>query len=272
VDLARTEVEQLLAGGSRRTDQVDLAEVLSSVGDLLKPLCSRNGVSLRADLSVRFPALVCSRVALRQALLTILSTVVGAAAPGPVDVALSTRAGRMVIRVTAVLDAAVRPRPPTLDRGLPFVEALQGTLNMTTSGSPERISVEFAFPTSHGTSLLVVDNNPDFIRLVDRYVGGHGWEIVGAPDTDRASALLGQIRPTAILLDLVIPERDGWEFLVALKDAPETRDIPVIVCSVVREPEVALSLGATACLQKPIDQKQLLTVLQEVTAGSHGAT
>ena len=272
VELARMEVEQLLASGSSRTDHVDLAEVLSSVGDLLKPLCNRHAVSLRADLSVRLPAIVCSRVALRQALVTILSTVIGAAAPGPVDIALSTNPGWVVVRVTAILDAAVRPGPLALEHGLPFVEALQGTLNVTTSGSPERINVEFALPTSHGTSLLVVDNNPDFIRLVDRYVGRHGWEIVGAPDVDRASALLGQIHPTAILLDLVIPDRDGWEFLVTLKGAPETRDIPVIVCSVVREPEVALSLGATACLQKPIDQEQLLAVLREVMTGSHRAT
>lgn len=61
-----------------------------------------------------------------------------------------------------------------------------------------------------------------------------------------------------------MPGRDGWDFLQALKASPATRTIPVIVCSVLDEPEVALSLGAAAYLQKPIDQRRLLTTLRAV--------
>ena len=59
--------------------------------------------------------------------------------------------------------------------------------------------------------------------------------------------------PVAIPLDVVIPGREGWE-LLELKQVPSTNEIPVIVCSVLDEPAVAIALSATAYLQKTIDQ------------------
>jgi CheY-like chemotaxis protein len=266
-NLARTELEQLLVGGVGVADPIDMGEVARSVGGLLRALCSSRGVELRVIVADALPPMVGSRVALRQALLSVLTPVIGEAAPGTVEVSVTGRAGRVGVRVVAALDDRHGTGGPRLEHCQPFVDALQGTVSMTTAGQESGLlEVECWFPVSHGTSLLVVDNNPDFIRLIDRYLAGHGWEIVGASDVDQASFLVAQVRPAAILLDLVIPGRDGWEFLVALKEAHHTRDIPVIICSVVREPELALSLGASACLQKPVDQKQLLRVLSQIAA------
>jgi Amt family ammonium transporter len=78
---------------------------------------------------------------------------------------------------------------------------------------------------------------------------------------DEAYALACHQHPGAILLDVVIPGRDGWELLLELKQLPSTRDIPVIICSVLDEPAVAIALGAAAYLQKPIDQDRLLAAL-----------
>jgi CheY-like chemotaxis protein len=64
-----------------------------------------------------------------------------------------------------------------------------------------------------------------------------------------------------ILLDAVIPGRDGWELLLELKRSRETREIPVVLCSVLDEPGLALSLGAASYLHKPIDQAQLVGAL-----------
>jgi Amt family ammonium transporter len=58
-----------------------------------------------------------------------------------------------------------------------------------------------------------------------------------------------------------MPTMDGWEILQALQANPETRDIPVIVCSVWDEPELAYSLGATYFLKKPISQRDLWAAL-----------
>jgi CheY-like chemotaxis protein len=112
----------------------------------------------------------------------------------------------------------------------------------------------------------VVDNNVDFIRLVERFLASYPWEVIAASSVERAHAQARAHHPAAILLDVVIPDRDGWDLLLALKTTPETRDIPVIICSVLNEPEVATSLGATAYLHKPISQQQL-TALLSLVAG-----
>lgn len=85
--------------------------------------------------------------------------------------------------------------------------------------------------------------------------------MIGAADVAQAFTLAAQRQPRAILLDVVIPGRDGWELLQDLKMASGTRNIPVGVCSVLHEPDIAISLGATSYLSKPISQNQLLAWL-----------
>jgi CheY-like chemotaxis protein len=58
-----------------------------------------------------------------------------------------------------------------------------------------------------------------------------------------------------------MPGRDGWELLLELKRDRGTREIPVVLCSVLDEPRLALSLGAAGYLHKPIDQGQLVGAL-----------
>ena len=69
----------------------------------------------------------------------------------------------------------------------------------------------------------------------------------------------------------MMPTQDGWEILQALKAHAETSNIPVVVCSVLRERELALSLGAARFLAKPVSQRQLVDALQEVLRGREGA-
>jgi CheY-like chemotaxis protein len=59
----------------------------------------------------------------------------------------------------------------------------------------------------------------------------------------------------------MIPDRDGWDLLQVLLNQPDTQHIPIIICSVLKQKELALSLGATAFLEKPISEQSLLSVL-----------
>ncbi len=77
-----------------------------------------------------------------------------------------------------------------------------------------------------------------------------------------ALALLRQLTPQAIVLDVMMPHQDGWEILQALRQEPACATIPVIVCSVLREHDLALSLGASDTLVKPVSQPALLDVLR----------
>ena len=72
-------------------------------------------------------------------------------------------------------------------------------------------------------------------------------------------------RPDCILLDVMMPGRDGWELLARLKGYPETSSIPVVISSILRERDLARALGASEVLVKPFAAAQLIAVLRSVT-------
>jgi len=86
--------------------------------------------------------------------------------------------------------------------------------------------------------------------------------LVGATDGTKALRLAEELQPQMIVLDLMMPNQDGWEILRQINASPETRDIPVIICSVLDEREMALASGASDYLVKPVNQVDLLTVLR----------
>ncbi len=81
----------------------------------------------------------------------------------------------------------------------------------------------------HEALLLIVDDEPDLRDIFRRRAEGDGWRVLEAPDGQSALDALARHRPDVILLDLMMPTMDGFEFLDRLRQAPETRDLPVIV-------------------------------------------
>jgi CheY-like chemotaxis protein len=108
---------------------------------------------------------------------------------------------------------------------------------------------------------LVIDDNRAFVELLRRYLAGDDWYVVGAASGAEARRLLQELVPTIILVDVMMPHEDGWELLRVFKNSTATRDIPIIVCSVLNEPELAAMLGAAAYLVKPVSRDALLQVL-----------
>jgi len=107
----------------------------------------------------------------------------------------------------------------------------------------------------------VVDDDEGFVQLVRRYLVGHRWQVVGATSAQQARSIAAKVRPTAIVLDVLLPGQDGWELLAALKTEAATRDIPVIVCSAINQPQLASALGAAEHLPKPVTQQAVLEAL-----------
>jgi len=109
--------------------------------------------------------------------------------------------------------------------------------------------------------VLVVDDNQHaadlLVRLLDR--GGFRAEI--AASGKEALAKARELRPAAITLDILLPGIDGWDVLAQLKRDDATRDIPVVVVSVVDKPELGRALGAMDYFVKPVDGKVLLSRL-----------
>jgi len=115
---------------------------------------------------------------------------------------------------------------------------------------------------------LIVDDSPDLVQLITRFAAGQGFSIQSASAVPEALAIAKASRPDVILLDVMIPDRDGWDALQALKHDPETRQIPVVVCTVLGESKLALALGAGDFIRKPLTRPSVLAVLRRSLGAS----
>jgi CheY-like chemotaxis protein len=112
--------------------------------------------------------------------------------------------------------------------------------------------------------ILAIDDDPQVISLYERYLQPQGYQVISLSDPTRAVERVRQLKPFAVTLDIMMPGYDGWRVLNDLKSNPETRDIPVIVCSIVEEQEKGFNLGATDYLVKPILEDDILNVLDRL--------
>jgi CheY-like chemotaxis protein len=116
--------------------------------------------------------------------------------------------------------------------------------------------------------VLVIDDNAAIHQLIERYLAPQHYEIIHARNGQEALQFAGDRRPDAITLDVMMPNVDGWQVLRGLSDNPATAHIPVIICSVLKEPELAFSLGAKAYLKKPVDRLELIATLARVLSSA----
>lgn len=113
--------------------------------------------------------------------------------------------------------------------------------------------------------ILVVEDDPQVSELITLHLAQGEYQVVHAYNGDEAISKARELRPFAITLDIMLPGKDGWEVLQELQSIPETRDIPVVILSMVENPELGLSLGAVDYLMKPIDKKALLSTLSKLS-------
>jgi CheY-like chemotaxis protein len=111
--------------------------------------------------------------------------------------------------------------------------------------------------------ILSIDDDPDVIEILRQYLVPEGYSIVGALSGDEGIALAMSMKPALITLDIMMPKKDGWQVLRELKANPQTKDIPVIIHSIVDNRPLAMSLGAVDVMTKPTDPKRLLTLVQK---------
>lgn len=118
--------------------------------------------------------------------------------------------------------------------------------------------------TNHDAVILVVDDNEGLVELLDRYLTGHDCRVVTSTSGPEGLKLAQVLIPDAIILDVMMPGASGWEILQTLRSQPETATIPIVVCSVFNDPDLAYSLGATRFHAKPITRDAILATLQEL--------
>jgi PAS domain S-box-containing protein len=112
-----------------------------------------------------------------------------------------------------------------------------------------------------GGRVLVVDNSEDVVKLISTYLTGHGYEVVTALDADTAWRIALETKPQVITLDVMVGEGEGFDLLRRLKADQRTRNIPVVVLSIICDEGKSQRLGAAKYLEKPIEKGKLLGMI-----------
>jgi len=120
-------------------------------------------------------------------------------------------------------------------------------------------------PESDQRVVLCVDDDEGVITLFRRYLSKQDYRVIGLTDSAAVTEQARQLKPFAITMDVMMPSKDGWQVIQELKADPDTRDIPVIMCTIAGEgKERGLSLGASGYLVKPILEADLVAALKRL--------
>jgi CheY-like chemotaxis protein len=110
--------------------------------------------------------------------------------------------------------------------------------------------------------ILVVEDNLSSVDLLELIIGDDGFAVAVAQDGETGLEMANRLQPAAIVLDILLPGLDGWEFLARAKADQTLARIPVIVVSILDARAKGLALGAADCLTKPVSRDDLLMMLR----------
>lgn len=261
-DLVSAEIGELCS----ETGAVNLCVEVRDVEALVLPLAREADVVLRECGVPESVVVRANRVVLRQVLLGVYTWVVRHC-PG-------CTIGSRVERISAseaVFELHLRGKmcrdlqQPTPEEVAPprLVHVLQGRFDWL--AAPDNGAVcRLTLPGMPMRAVLLIDDNRSIHHLFRRYLTGLPYQLLSAYDAPGGLALARSDQPDAIIVDIMMPDQDGWELLAALKDLDTTRDTPILVCSVLDQEALAISLSASGYLKKPVTQNALLTALEEL--------
>jgi signal transduction histidine kinase/CheY-like chemotaxis protein len=112
--------------------------------------------------------------------------------------------------------------------------------------------------------ILVIDDDAEIRYTIGQYLISKGYEVVFADSGNAGIEMALEHQPFAITLDIILPDRDGWSVLKELKENPITKDIPVILVSIIGDKNFGYGLGAFEYFVKPISAEQLLSAFDKL--------
>jgi DNA-binding response OmpR family regulator len=121
--------------------------------------------------------------------------------------------------------------------------------------------------------ILIADDDPQLLSMLSVRYGKHGYEIVEAQDGLQAVEKARETRPDVILLDVMMPGKNGWEVAKELKGDPDTRGIGIIMLTAIGETVNELTsplYGVEAWLDKPFEFAELDRRIEEILASRRG--
>ncbi len=299
LDLAKIEAGKM----ELAFDQVNMSDLISSVMSTASGLVKDKNVKLVKNIHGELPPVRADAIRIRQVLLNLMSNAAKFTDEGEITVDASVETGpsgrpEILVSVTDTGPGIAQEDQAKLFQ--PFSQ-VDDSPTRKTGGTGLGLSISHQLIQMHGGRIgvhstigkgstfyftlpvyrgkeeeeaepsdqkvvLAIDDDPQVISLYERYLQPQGYQVVALTDPTRAKERARQLKPFAITLDIMMPGYDGWSVLADLKSSSETRDIPVVICSIIEEQERGFSLGAADYLLKPILEEDLLGALDRLNA------
>ena len=254
--------------GGPPEDPADLTQLLPGITALFQPLAQEYGVVFTSRLDVTIPRAAVDTVAMRQVLVNLLG------------IAVPRAASHSQLKLSAILNGAEIqleihcPSSPSdstafsaveqfrLDVSRVLLQHFGGRLGV--GGDQSEFNALLSLPGLERLPLMLVDDNDGTHQLFQRYTSGTRYRLFGTHNPSETLAMVEKFSPQIIILDVMMPRVDGWELLGRLSSNSQTSQIPVIVCTIMAQEELALSLGAKGFLQKPVTRQAFLAELDRL--------
>ena len=262
-DVALQGVEAALV--EPRCEPIALRGVLERAVMAVNRLAALNAVAI--ELAPDAEVVICTDPsAAHQVFVGLMSHAVQHAQPGSLHMQLTPEPASLSLQMSYA------PRAPRIgeNQGVVFDPAIVTLAHRlgwsidSAQGDSGQWITRVHIPERGANVVLVIDDNEGLGRLLERYLTGERCRVMQAVSAADGLRLASEYRPDAIVLDIMMPEVDGWEILQTLRNQPRTAGIPVIVCSVVNDPELAFSLGAAQIWRKPITQDDVIGMLRRL--------
>lgn len=260
LETLRSEARRIMPGVAR----APLLPIIERACALSGRLADRQQASIYVDLPEGVATVPGNTQVVLHMLLTGLEYCLNQ--PGVTSVTIRLTTSGETTTVTLCTDAVydiTRSTPKEEFQALRELAASQGA--RVSEASCDGWGLEIAFPLARPITILLVDDNPDFHHLVRRYVQGTEYRVVSAQTMGNALELAKATAPDIIVVDLMMPDEDGFALIEHLRAEGDTKNVAIMVCSVLAERELAMSLGADYFIEKPVSSEALLTALRSLT-------
>jgi CheY-like chemotaxis protein len=246
----------------------DAERTVSTALELARPLAERHRVRLETMTDSPLPGLAVHPVAASQVLLSLLTIAIHRARGGEVCVSARALAYEAEIVVCGAGETTSGPQAlspedaDSLDMARQLIGLSGGKLSLAQENTSFRAALHL--PALNQLPVLVIDDSADTQQLLQRYAAGTRYRVIGTRDPEQAIQMAKEFAPQVVVLDVMMPQVDGWQVLGRLRQHPVTEHTPIIVCTILSQEELALCLGANAFLRKPINRQRFLAVLARV--------
>lgn len=247
-----------------------IEEIIQEVLSTLSPLLQSAEVRVYQTHMESSPPLLVKVPILRQALLNLISIAIRSTAKGCIQLQLNAMEQHISISIhsettgetpsTIVKETYAEPQ----NMATQLIALCQGNLDVqweTHTKAP--FSAKIILPTAEQATVLAIDDNTDVLLLFDRYLSGTQYRFISAENAQKGLELADTAEPDIIILDVMMPGEDGWTLLGKLREHPKTQDIPIIVCSILSQEDLAMALGAATFIRKPVQRDTFLTTLNQ---------